>query len=153
MKTRSHVHTEMLDATPQQVFDLLVIPSAIRQWWGASHAIVYAREGGVWTAAWGDEDDPDYISTAMLVEFERPRRLVMKYGQYYARSGQLPFEFAADALTIFTIEPNGERCSLRVEQTGFPCDTTADDFYAACEVGWKNTFSGIREYLRKIDPE
>jgi uncharacterized protein YndB with AHSA1/START domain len=153
MKTRSHVHTEVLDATPEQAFDLLVTPSAIRQWWGASCAVVDAREGGVWAAVWGSEDDPDYISTATLVEFDPPRQLAMKYGKYYAKSDPLPFEFAANALTIFTIEPNGEGCSLRVEQTGFPCETIADDFYAACEAGWKNTFSGIREYLGKIDPE
>ena len=153
MKFRAHVHQESFDAASERLFGLLITPSAIRQWWGATCAIVDAREGGVWTAAWGDEDDPDYISTATLVEFDPPRRLVMKYGQYYAKSGPLPFEFAADALTIFTIEPQDKGCTLFVEQTGFPCDSIAADFYADCEVGWKNTFSGIREYLRKIDPE
>lgn len=143
METRSHIHEEALDASAEEIFNLLVTPSAIRQWWGASRAIVDAREGGVWSAAWGDEDDPDYISTATLVEFDRPKRLVMKYGKYYARSGAPPFDFADDAVTIFTVEPG----RLRVEQTGFPCDAIADDFYSACEVGWKNTFEGIRKYL------
>jgi hypothetical protein len=50
-------------------------------------------------------------------------------------------------LTVFTVEPNGEGSILRVEQTGFPCDPVADEFYAACETGWKNTFAGIRNYL------
>ena len=150
MDFRSHIHEEVLPARPEQVFDLLITPSAIRQWWGASRVIVDAREDGVWTAAWGDEDDPDYISTATLVEFHPPRRLAMKYGKYYAKSGRMPFEFAADALTIFTIGPDGDECVLRVEQTGFPCDTAADDFYAACETGWKNTFEGIRKYTKRL---
>ncbi|HEX6124330.1 MAG TPA: SRPBCC domain-containing protein [Pyrinomonadaceae bacterium] len=149
MKTRSHIHEESFDVTLDQMFKLLVTPSAIREWWGASRVIVMAREGGVWTAAWGDEDDPDYISTATLIEYDPPRKLVMKYGEYYAKSGSLPFKFADDAVTRFTIEPAGSGCTLRVEQTGFPCDPVADDFYAACETGWKNTFEGIRNFLNK----
>ncbi len=94
-----------------------------------------------------DGDGPDYISTATLVEFDPPKRLTMKCGKYYAKSGSLPFEFAEDAVTIFTVEPEGNGCILRVEQTGFPCDPVADEFYAACETGWKNTFEGIRQYL------
>jgi len=147
METRSHIHEDSFGVTAERLFALLVTPSAIRQWWGASRAIVDARADGVWTAAWGDEDDPDYISTATLVEFDPPRRLVMKYGQYYAKNGSLPFRFADDAVTIFTVEPNGDDSILRVEQTGFPRDKIADDFYAACETGWKNTFEGIRRYV------
>ncbi|MGQ0541272.1 MAG: SRPBCC family protein [Blastocatellia bacterium] len=147
MKTRSHLHEESFDFAPEQMFDLLITPSAIRCWWGASRAIVLPQKDGIWTATWGDEDDPDYISTATLVEFDPPRRLAMKYGRYFAKSGPLPFEFDEDALTTFTIERNGDGCTLRVEQTGFPVDPIADDFYAACETGWKNTFEGIRNYI------
>ncbi len=147
MSTRSHIHAESFAVTPERMFKLLITPSAIRGWWGASRAIVHARQDGVWSAAWGDEDDPDYISTATIVEFDPPRRLVMKYGEYFAKTGSLPFKFAGDAVTIFAIEPDGKGCSLRVEQTGFPGEAIADDFYAACEVGWKNSFAAIRNYL------
>ena len=148
METRSHIHEESFDIAPEAMFDLLVTPSAIRQWWGASRAIVLPQKDGIWIAAWGDEDDPDYISTATLVEFDPPRRMAMKYGKYFARTGSLPFEFADDALTTFTIEPSNNGCTLRVEQTGFPCDPIADEFYAACDTGWKNTFQGIRAFIR-----
>lgn len=148
MEYRSHIHEEAFEATPERLFDLLITPSAIRAWWGASQAIVTPKLGGTWAAAWGDEDDPDYISTATLVEFEPPRRLAMKYGEYYAKTGSLPFKFSDDSVTLFTIEPGGNGSILRVEQTGFPCDAVADEFYAACETGWKNTFDGIRRYLQ-----
>ncbi len=147
MDTRSHIHEEHFDSSAEAMFQLLITPSAIRGWWGASRAIVNATSGGLWSAAWGDEDEPDYISAATLVDFDPPHRLSMKFGQYYAKAGSLPFEFAADALTTFSIEPDGNGCTLRVEQTGFPTDPAADDFYAACETGWKNTFEGIRKYL------
>lgn len=148
-ETRSHIHQEEFSAPPERIFALLVTPSAIRQWWGASRVIVDAREGGVWTAAWGDEDDPDYISTATLTKCDPPRQLVMKYGQYYAKSGKLPFEFGEDAVTIFTVEKAGEGSVLRVEQTGFPIGPEADDFYTACETGWRETFNGIRRFIEE----
>ena len=129
------------------MFDLLITPSAIRGWWGASRAIIIPKLGGTWAAAWGDEDDPDYISTATLVEYDPPRRLAMKYGEYYAKTGSLPFQFSDDAVTIFTVEPDTSGSILRVEQTGFPSDPIADEFYAACETGWENTFQGIRRFL------
>jgi uncharacterized protein YndB with AHSA1/START domain len=147
METRSHVHEEAFAIGPERMFHLLITPSAIRGWWGASRVIVIPRVGGVWSAAWGDEDDPDYISAATLVEYDRPRRMVMKFGEYHARSGELPFKFAGDAVTVFTVEPTAEGCKLRVEQTGFPAESVADDFYAACETGWKNTFQGIRDHV------
>jgi uncharacterized protein YndB with AHSA1/START domain len=147
MDTRSHIHEEMFYASPEDLFSLLITPSAIREWWGASRAIVNARQGGIWAASWGEEDYPDYISFATLVEFEPPRKLTMKYGEYYAKSGTLPFEFSDAAVTIFTINPTESGNLLRVEQTGFPLEKVADEFYAACKTGWKNTFNGIRSFL------
>ncbi len=146
-ETRSHTHEESFDVAAERMFDLLITPSAIRQWWGASRAIVDARKDGIWTASWGEEDDPDFISSATLVEFDPPRRMSMKFGHYYAKSGSLPFKFADDALASFEIETADDGCILRAEQTGFPCEPAADEFFAACELGWKNTFLGIRQYI------
>lgn len=124
---------------------MLITPSAICQWWGAARAIVMPQQGGVWAAAWGDEDDPDYISIFQISVFDPPGRLVFSGSQYYAKDIKLPFE--ADFTTEFLIEPSAAGCSLQATQEGFPCDPIADDFYAACETGWKNTFAGIRSFL------
>lgn len=48
MNTGKHIHEETFDADAETIFNLLVTPSVIRQWWGASHAIVDKKEGGVW---------------------------------------------------------------------------------------------------------
>lgn len=149
MNYRCHVHEEILDVLPEVAFMLLTTPSAICEWWGASRSIIVPHKNGIWATSWGEEDDPDYISAAILTEFDPPKRLTMKHGKYYAKTGPLPFEFAPDALTVFTITPDGDGCVLRVEQTGFPCDAIADEFYAACEIGWRNTFEGIRQFLEK----
>lgn len=146
MATRSHAHDEVFPASPARLFSLLHTPSAIRGWWGVHRAIVLPRAGGIWAAAWGtDEDAPDYITMATIDEFDPPRRMVLTDYRYFARSGPLPFQ--ADMRTEFTVTPKPSGTALRVVQDGFPCDPIADDFYAACQRGWRDTFAGIRKYL------
>jgi uncharacterized protein YndB with AHSA1/START domain len=146
MNTRKHVHEELLSAEAARVFELLHTPSAIRAWWGAARAVVMAQEGGLWAAAWGEtEDDPDYITAALIRVFDPPRRLVLGDFKYFAKTGPLPFR--AEITTEFTVEARSNGALLRVTQDGFPAEPIADAFYAGCEVGWKNTFAGIRRFL------
>jgi uncharacterized protein YndB with AHSA1/START domain len=148
MATRKLTHQIALSAAPERVFALLHTPSAIRGWWSAARAIVIPQTGGVWAAAWGDnEDNPDYIGIARLSVFDPPHRLVMADYVYHARSGPLPF--SADFVTEFTIEPTPSGSILRVVQDGFPEDPSADNFYTACERGWRDTLEGIRRYLAR----
>lgn len=144
--TRAHVHEEVFAAPPERLFDLLVRPSAIRAWWSAARAIVMPEPGGLWAAAWGDdEDDPDYVTTATLRVFDPPRRIVLADYRYRAKGGGLPFD--AEFITEFEVEPCEDGALLRVRQDGFPAGTEADAFLAACEKGWTDTFAGIRRYL------
>jgi uncharacterized protein YndB with AHSA1/START domain len=145
MATRRHVHEEVFSADPATLFAILHTPSAIRGWWGASSAIVLRKQGGMWAATWGHEDDPEFITVATLQVFDPPRRLVLGEYRYFAKTGPLPFD--ADFTTEFVVEPHPSGARLRVTQDGFPMDACADGFYAACETGWRNTFAGIRAYL------
>jgi uncharacterized protein YndB with AHSA1/START domain len=145
MKTRFHMHQEIFDAPAERLFALLVTPSAIRGWWGASRAVVIAEHGGIWAAAWGDEDLPDCVSAFRIRDFQPPRRLFLDDARYFARSGSLAFN--AQITAEFTIGTTGSGSSLRVVQAGFPCDPAADGYYAACETGWRETFKGIRRFL------
>lgn len=141
---RTHVHEESFAASPEALFDLLIRPSAVRAWWGAAHVVVLAETGGTWAAAWGeDEDDPDYVTVAVISEFERPSRLVLTDYRYATHDGPLPFE--AEFTTTFSVAEGPAGARLRVEQAGFPEDQP--EFYAACAKGWIDTFRGIRRYL------
>lgn len=146
MKTRKHIHEEEFAVSPKKMFAILHTPSAICQWWGASKAIVLAEENGIWAAAWGEnEDEPDYITSFVIKDFEPPKRMFLNEAKYFASEGQPPFEVKMTA--EFIVEPSETGCLLRVIQDGFPCDTIADDFYTACDVGWRNTFEGIRKFV------
>ena len=146
MNTRAHIHEEVFTATPEDVFSLLYTPSAIRQWWEATRVITMPQPDGFWCAAWGDsEDEPDYTSSATIEVFEPPRRLVLVDYKYVARTGGLPFD--ADFTVEFLITPVSDGASLRVTQDGFPAGKEGDAFLDSCDVGWRETFKGIRRFL------
>jgi hypothetical protein len=71
--------------------------------------------------------------------------MVLTDYRYRAKTGPLPFK--ADFVTEFAVEPHPQGSRLRVTQSGFPAGPEADDFYTACETGWRNTFAGIRRHL------
>lgn len=152
MSTRSHVASIDLDAPPDRAYAALVTPSAIRIWWSAARAIVDAGEGGIWAAAWGDDEDaPEYITTARVLTAEAPRRLVLGDYRYFARSGPLPFE--ADFTTEFVVEPHDGGSRLTVRQDGFPADAVADAFYEGCERGWRDTLASLAAFLSRKPAE
>ncbi|KAA3655122.1 MAG: SRPBCC domain-containing protein [Calditrichaeota bacterium] len=152
MNTRKHIHEESFPTSPERLFSLLHTPSAIRGWWGASRVIVLPETGGIWAATWGDqEDDPEYITSAKIREFQPPQRLVLCDYQYYTKSGPLPFEM--DFVTEFLVTPHDDGASLKVIQDGFPAGSEADEFYAACVKGWKDTFAGIHRFLETAGEE
>lgn len=146
MTTRKHVHEEAFSVSPEHLFALLHTPSAIRKWWGVARAVVLPEPGGIWAAAWGQsEDDPEYVTVATIREFDPPHRMVLTDYRYRAKTGPLPFD--ADFVTEFAVAPAPPGAVLRVSQDGFPAGPDADDFFAACEQGWRDTFAGIRRLL------
>lgn len=145
-ETRTHVHEEAFPVAPERLFGILLAPSAIRGWWGASRAIVTPERGGLWAATWGaSEDEPDYVTVAAIAELDPPRRLVLADYRYRAKSGPLPFE--ADFRVEFDVREAPEGAALRVTQRGFPAGREGDAFLEGCERGWHETFSGIRRHL------
>ena len=143
---RDHHHQiEISGCSPARVFQALITPSDIRQWWGASRAVVIPRQGGIWCATWGEEDSPEYVSAATISKFEAARSLRLSDFVYQSPAGGLPFD--ANIETEFRIEtiPTGSR--LAVHQTGIPSDPIADQFYAGCEKGWQDTLSAMQRYL------
>ncbi len=148
MATKSITREIWLPASPEIIFELLIKPSAIRQWWQAKSAIVVPVRGGIWAARWGeDEDNPEYVTSATLQVFDPPRRLVLADNQYYAKSGPLPFE--ANFKTVFRIEEHGKESKLIVTQHGFPTEAIADEYYHGCEQGWDTTLQSILAYILK----
>lgn len=136
-----------LPTTTEETFALLSTPSAIRGWWSAARVVVAPRPRGLWVATWGDDEDaPDYVSAARILAWEPPHRLRLGDFEYYTRTGGLPFDAPLETEFLVADAPNGS--TLTVTQSGFPDDAIADDFYAACERGWADTFAGIARFVQ-----
>ncbi len=118
-------------------------PRAIRGWWGASTAIVVARKNGYYIAAWGDEDDPTYLSYSKIAEFDAPHRIVLVDFEYYAKDGYYPVD--AEFVVTFEVLPHEKGSELRVIHDGFP--PGSEDFFEACVRGWQDTCAGIQRYM------
>jgi uncharacterized protein YndB with AHSA1/START domain len=130
---------------PDAAFALLHSPPAIRQWWSARSVVVAARKDGVWAAAWGPEESPDYVTVSRILVWDPPHRLRLGRFEYFTRDGGLPFDAALE--TEFVVGPAAGGSELVVRQEGFPDDAGADAFFAACEHGWSATLDGIRRYV------
>lgn len=145
MTTRRHDCRVALPTSVERTFALLLEPSAIRAWWGAARVVVVPRVGGDWIAAWGpSEDAPDYVSSATIAALESPHRLHLVDFRYSARGKpDLPFDARAISVEFrVTSGPDGGSV-LEITQDGFPVDAAADEFFAGCERGWRDTLVGI----------
>ncbi|MEM7244565.1 MAG: SRPBCC domain-containing protein [Acidobacteriota bacterium] len=136
-------------ASPDVVFAALLRPSSIQAWWSASRVIVVPRLGGAWAVSWGDDADrPDYTFAGILRGFEPERRLFITDASHHSKDEPPDAEpLEADITTEFLLEEQGSGTRLRLVQAGFPPEGEADDRFAACVEGWKNTLAAIREHV------
>ena len=147
-ETRTHRIARRFKQSPSSVFAALITPSQLRGWWSVSRAIVIPKTNGIWCATWGeDEDSPDYASSATITVFEPDRRLVLSDYKYVSPEGGLPFE--ANFETTFEIQAIDDGAELTVTQTGFPADSVADEYYAGCETGWRQSLDGLERFLNE----
>ena len=133
-------------ASNASVFSALITPSSIQAWWEAKTAVVLAKAGGLMAITWGDNiDKPDYVSVARIDLIEKDKQLQLAYENYRSQSGGLPFE--AHMIVIFSIEGTDYGCLLKVEQSGFPIDKIADEYFNGCQIGWQTCLTNIKEFV------
>ena len=145
METRREELAEPFGVSPERMFEILITPSAIRTWYGASKAVVDPRKGGSWITAWGDEDDDaEYINAFKILEFDPPNRMLLGSGKYIAGRA---WPIMTDITTELIVEPLPTGCILRIVQELTPAEPLLTDYFDACIAGWQNSFEGIRNYL------
>ena len=144
-EARRHILEEPFGVPPERMFKILITPSAIRSWWGASSVVIDARAGGSWVTASGERDtDADFISSFKIIEFDPPKRMLLGSGKYYTGSN---WPIKTNITTEMIIEEVPAGCILRIIQELSPPDPLLDDYFDACVAGWQNSFEGMRNYL------
>src|SRR5687767_13718470 len=145
MEKRRQVIEEPFGVSPDRMFKILVSPSAIRSWWGASTCIVDPKKGGSWVAAWGEnERDSDNINSYSILEFEPPIRMLLGSSKYFGGSN---WPIKTSMTTEFIIEPGPAGCNLRIVQELSPADPLLDDFFDDCVLGWQSRLDSITNDL------
>ncbi len=141
--TRNIEHIVRIKAAAKVVFNALITPSLIKQWWYVHTAIVVPELGGIYALAWGESiDAPDYVTVSRLTEYEFGKKLSMANESYYSPHGNLPFE--AELVAHLTLDEEGEETVVKVLQTGIPTEAIADEFYAGTVKGWETTMLSLK---------
>jgi uncharacterized protein YndB with AHSA1/START domain len=144
-EVRRHIIEEPFGITPEQMFNVLTTPPAIRSWWGATNVVIDPREGGSWVTATSEgEQVAEWITSFEILKFDPPHRMLLGKGKYIA-GNNWPIETNMTTEMIVERQPAG--CILRIVQELSPADPLLDDFFDACVAGWQNSFEGIRNYL------
>ncbi|MBZ9632240.1 SRPBCC domain-containing protein [Salegentibacter sp. LM13S] len=131
-----------------KVFNALVTPNLIKEWWGASQAIVVPDEDGVFALSWGDNPDKaDYIAAATISEFKPHVKLTLSDYTYLSENEYLPFK--AKFKVKFRIECETNYCVLKLEHSGFPNKSQADKFYSDCDTGWDESLESLKNLVEK----
>ena len=135
-----------INAASKIVFNALISPSLIKQWWYVNSAIVIPQKNGVYALTWGDSlDNPDFITVSRLTEFDFGKKLVMTNESYYSPHGGLPF----DSLLVatFTLVQGQDSTVLKILQEGIPKAPTADQFYEDTVKGWETTLKSLKNVV------
>ena len=144
--TRDIEHSIRIKASAKVVFNALVTPSLIKQWWYVQTAIVMPELGGVYALAWGESiDRPDYLTVSRLTEYEFGKKLSMTYESYYSPHGNLPFD--AQLVASLTLHEEEGETIVKVLQTGIPADAIADEFYEGTVKGWETTMLSLKNVV------
>jgi uncharacterized protein YndB with AHSA1/START domain len=122
----------LIDAPPVEVFDVFVDAEAQKEWYldpehpdGIVETECDARVGGLWTSAWGPDEDELYRETCVFRVVDRPRRLVMSC------TATAPDGRSLETEVDVTFE-EGHRTLMTVVQRGFPTPELRD----IIEGGW-----------------
>jgi len=135
-----------ISQTQENVFNALLNPSAIAEWWGAKTAIVIKENNGIYAVSWGANIDiPDYITVSIIRNYVPKNGFSLEYLTYKSLKGNLPFE--AKMIVYFSITPRTvSTVSLAIRQTGIPSDQIADEYFEGCTKGWNQVLNNLKEY-------
>ena len=130
-----------IEASPDQIFDALVEPEQLRQWWGSSDMYrteweIDLRVGGQYlcTATAGDMT---MTVTGRFLEIDRPRRLVYTWNASWDPSGETTVRY--------DLTPRGASTLVMVTQTRFAPDADR----AGYGEGWVRILNWLAGFVQR----
>lgn len=130
-------------APPERVFEALVNPSQVVQWWGQQGIYVCKefhadlRVGGNWRSAGVDGRGNPFETSGKFVEINRPK--ILAYTWVASWTGDL------ETLVRWELEPSGEGTRVRIRHSGFGAHPEAAQNYR----GWPRMLGWLQALLER----
>ncbi|MEZ6241436.1 MAG: SRPBCC domain-containing protein [Phycisphaerales bacterium] len=128
--TRSLTSSISLDATPEQVWEMLTTGEGLSRWFPVEARVTPGVGGELWFS-WGKNV---MEGSAKIVSWEPPHRLVTEWGQMQDR---------------FTIEGKGGTTTLTIVTSGFGEGSEWDGMLDSTTTGWKFELGGLKHAIEK----
>jgi uncharacterized protein YndB with AHSA1/START domain len=138
--------TRVVDAPREKVFDAMMDPKQVVQWWGPTGFTTTIHEmdvrpGGVWSHTMHGPDGKDYPNYSVFVDIDRPKQVVFdhggaKGGPTFRASWTFDAEGSKTRLTLLMVFPTAKQR-----------DGVAKQFKAV--EGGNQTLDRLQEFLAK----
>ncbi len=126
--TRSLASSIDLDATPEQVWEMIATGEGLARWFPIEARVTPGVGGEIWFS-WGKGV---MEGAARIVAWDPPRRLVSEWGGMH---------------DTYTIESAGGTTTLSVVSSGFGEGGDWDDMYDSVRTGWMFELGGLQHAL------
>jgi len=133
-----------IQASAARVLEAFLDAELMKQWWGATRALVEPRKGGIWAAAWGEPGQGyRYVVSGVVKSLKPAKRLKLDPLVYF--NWERPV-LGPMRLGISVREKDGlTRVSVR--QDGYGDGPDWDWYYEAVVKGWRDALANLKEFL------
>lgn len=126
--TRSLTSSIELDATPEQVWEMIATAEGLARWFPVEARVTPGEGGEIWFS-WGEHV---MQGAAKIVSWEPPHRLVSEWGGLHDE---------------YTIEGKGGKTTLTIVNNGFGEGGDWDEMYDSVRTGWMFELGGLKHAL------
>jgi len=137
-KTRSHEHRVEIRTPLERVWQALVDPKDVTNWYVLEARITPGKGGRYWVS-FGPKQDGE----ARIEHWEPPVRLRLVQIPHDDKSSKLSEPIAEE----YFLERQGDLTVLRMVQSGIPDTADWDDYFDGTKDGWDLFFAGLGHYL------
>ncbi|MDX1661432.1 MAG: SRPBCC domain-containing protein [Gemmatimonadota bacterium] len=132
--TRSVSHEVEIEAPIEAVWDALTRAEELERWFPLEARVVPGEGGSIWMS-WKNE----YEGESAILAWEPPRLLRTTWGE---PEGDQPGQ-----VTTYTLESSGGSTTVRVVTSGFPTDSSWDEWVEGTRMGWRWELGSLKRYL------
>ena len=135
----------IIGADSAEVFENLITPTDIGEWWNADSVIVTPEKGGVWILSRGpDEDELDFVISGRIQIIDSPNHLQLQ--ELYCLRGSESSAGDPDMFCQFELESLQNGTKLRFTHGGIASKSSFDQFFIIWKEIWKNSLSSLKTY-------